>query len=410
MASRTPRRLGSRRDDLREEKRMKHNRILQRQRLTRRGFFYVAGVGGTAAFLAACGGQTASPTSAPPTTASAGAPTAGSAALEKDLFIYNWADYVSQDNIDAFGKANDVKVTLDFYQSNEDLLAKIEAGGTGYDVVAPTGYMVQIMADKGMLLPLDMSRIPNYKYMSPPFDKGRPHDPDNKWSVTKDWGTTGIAWNTEKIKEDVTSLEDFWNLAEKYSGKVAVMDSSPEVIGLTLKLLGYSYNSCDQAELDAALKKLLELKPHLKAFDSSYFDLLATDEIWMSLSWNGDVFNANSKRKDAGKPESINYVIAKEGGELWEDDWVILKNAPHPNAALAWINFVLDPQNQAKESEATFYASGEDEAKKYMSEEITSNHAIYPSDEVLAKMEAAQVLPGDCLQAREELWTKLKSA
>ena len=112
---------------------MKHNRILQRQRLTRRGFFYVAGVGGTAAFLAACGGQTASPTSAPPTTASAGAPTAGSAALEKDLFIYNWADYVSQDNIDAFGKANDVKVTLDFYQSNEDLLAKIEAGGTGYE-------------------------------------------------------------------------------------------------------------------------------------------------------------------------------------------------------------------------------------------------------------------------------------
>ncbi len=382
---------------------MKPNQITARQRVTRRGFFYIAGVGGTAALLAACGGQTAGS----PTAASSNA---GSTALEKDLFIYNWADYISQKNVDAFGKENNVKVTLDFYQSNEDLLAKIEAGGTGYDVIAPTGYMVEIMAEKGMLLPLDLSRIPNFKYMDAEFAKGRPHDPDNKWSVTKDWGTTGISWNSEKIPEGMTSLADFWKLAEKYSGKVAIMDSSPEVIGLTLKLLGYPYNSCDQAHLDAALKKLLELKPHLKAFDSSYFDLLATDEVWMSLAWNGDVFNANAKRKDLGKPESIQYAIATEGGELWEDDWVILKNAPHPNAAYAWLNFILDPQNQARESEATFYASGESEAKKYMSEEVTSNHAIYPSDEVLAKLEAAQVLPGDCLQAREELWTKLKSA
>jgi len=179
---------------------------------------------------------------------------------------------------------------------------------------------------------------------------------------------------------------------------------------LTLKYLGYPYNSCDQKQLDEALNKLLELKPHIKAFDSSYFDLLSTDEVWMSFAWNGDVFNANSKRKDAGKPESIQYIIAKEGGELWEDDWVILKDAPHPNAAYAWINFILDPQNQAKESDFTYYASGEDEAKKYMDEEVTKNPAIYPPDEVLAKLEAAQVLPSDCTQYREELYTKLKSA
>ncbi len=390
-------------------------------RVTRRGFIYIAGASSAAAFLAACGGQTVSPTSAPPTAAPAAptsapapttapVPTPASAALEKELFLYNWADYVNPDNVDAFSKANNVKVTLDFYESNEDLLAKVEAGGTGYDVVAPTGYMVQIMAEKGLLLPLDLSRIPNFKYMGPKFASGRPHDPDNKWSVTKDWGTTGIAWNSEKIKEDVTSLDDFWKLAAKYPGKTAVMDSSPEVIGLTLKYLGYPYNSCDPKQLDEALKKLLELKPNLKAFDSSYFDLLSTDEVWMSLAWNGDVFNANSKRKDAGKPESIQYVIAKEGGEVWEDDWVILKNAPHPNAAYAWINFILDPENQAKESDYTYYSSGEDEAKKYMDKEVTENPAIYPPDEVIAKLEAAETLPGDCLQAREELWTKLKSA
>lgn len=395
-------------------------RMLRARRMSRRGFLYIAGASSAAAFLAACG-QSVSPTAAPPTAASAAptnapvatsapAPTTAGAALEKDLFLYNWAEYVNPENVDAFSKANNVKVTLDFYQSNEDALAKIEAGGTGYDVLAPTGYMVQVMADKGLLLPLDLNRIPNAKYMGANFAKNRPHDPNNQWSVTKDWGTTGIAWNSEKIKDPVTSLDDFWKLAAKYPGKTAVMDSSPEVIGLTLKYLGYPYNSCDQKQLDEALAKLLELKPNLKAFDSSYFDLLSTDEIWMSLAWNGDVFNANSKRKDAGKPESIQYVIAKEGGEIWEDDWVILKTAQHPNAAYEWINFVLDPQNQAKESNFTFYASGEDEAKKYMDAEVTGNPAIYPPQEIIAKLEAAQVLSGDCLQYREELWTKLKSA
>lgn len=400
-------------------------RLMSTRRVSRRGFLYIAGMSSAAAFLAACGGQAVAPTSAPPTAAPAPtnapaptvapatampAPTTGSAALESDMFLYNWADYVNPDNVDAFTKATNVKITQSFYESNEDALAKVEAGGTGYDVLAPTGYMVQIMGDKGLLLPLDLSKIPNFKYMGPNFAKGRPFDPDNKWSVTKDWGTTGIAWNSDKIKEPVTSLDDFWTLAKKYPGKVAMMDSSPEIIGLTLKYLGYPYNSCDQKQLDAVLNKLLEIKPAIKAFDSSYFDLLATDEVWMSFAWNGDVFNANSKRKSAGKPESIQYVIAKEGGELWEDDWVILKDAPHPNAAYAWLNFILDPQNQANESNFTYYASGEDEAKKYMTADVTGNAAIYPADAVLEKLEAAQVLPGACTQAREELYTKLKSA
>lgn len=391
---------------------MKQKYIITTPRVTRRGFFYLAGMSSAAAFLAACSGQTASPTSAPPTAAAGAtsAPTASSAQLEGELFLYNWADYINPDNVDKFSKAFNVKVSTDFYQSNEDLLAKVEAGGTGYDIAAPTDYTVGIMAEKGLLLPLDLSRIPNAKYMGPKFNKGRPYDPDNKWSVTKDWGTTGIAWNSEKVKEDITSLEDLWKIAPKYSGKIAAMDSPPEVIGMTLKYLGYSYNSCDQKELDEAFKKMLELKPHIKAFDSSYFNLLETDEAWISLAWNGDVFNANSKRKEAGKPESIQYAIAKEGGEVWEDDWVILKSAPHPNAAYAWINFILDPQNQAAESNYTHYASGEDEAKKSMDPDVATNPAIYPADEVTAKLESAAILPQDCQKYRDEIWTKIKSA
>lgn len=401
-------------------------RLLRTRRLSRRGFLYIAGAS-SAAFLAACAGQAVSPTSAPPTAApvaptsapaataapaatSAPAPTAASAGLESDLFLYNWADYINPDNVDAFSKANNVKVTSDFYASNEDLLAKVEAGGTGYDIAAPTAYTVKIMADKGLLLPLDMSKIPNFKYMAPSFAKGRPNDPDSKWSVTKDWGTTGIAWNSEKVTEQITSMDDLFKLAPKYSGKIAAMDSPPEAIGMTLKYLGYSYNSCDPKELDAALKKLLELKPHIKAFDSSYFELLANDEVWISLAWNGDVFNANGKRVDAGKKPSLQYVIPKEGGEIWEDTWVILKSAPHPNAAHAFINFILDPKNQALESNYTHYASGEDEAKQYMDPTVANNPSVYPAAEQLMNVEAAAALDGDCLKARDDLWTKLKSA
>lgn len=394
---------------------MKSNKILTGPRVTRRGFIYIAGVGSAAAFFAACAGQTTSPTTAPPTGATAPttvpAPTtAPPAAMEKDLYLYNWSAYVNPENVEAFSKQFGVKVTEDNYASNEDMLAKVEAGGTEYDIVAPTGYTVEIMGDKDLLLPLDLSKIPNAKFMAPPFDKGRPHDPDNKWSLTKDWGTFGIMWNSEKVKENITSWDDLWKLAPKYADKILIVDSPPEGLGAALKYLGYSYNATDPKEIDAAVAKLIELKPYVRAFDSTYIAKMANEEVWITLGWNGDAFAANAQRKDAGKAESIQYVIPKEGSELWEDDWCILKGAPHPNAAHAFINFVLEPQNQAKETDFTFYASGEKEAEKYINPDILKNPAIYPPPDVLAKLEPAKALPKEAQQYRDEAWTKVKGA
>lgn len=370
-------------------------------RITRRGFLYIAGTSSLAAFLAACGGQ--APTS------TGGASTAANTALEKELFLYNWSQYVNPENVEAFSKQFGVKITEDNYSSNEDLLAKVEAGGTGYDLIAPTGYMVKLMGEKDLLLPLDLSKIPNAKYMSPPFDKGRPHDPDNKWSLTKDWGTFGVMWNSEKVTEQITSWDDLWKLAPKYSGKILAVDSAPEMFGMSLKYLGYSYNATDPKQIDEALKKLLELKPHIRAFDSTYIAKMANEEAWIALGWNGDAFAANAQRKEAGQSESIIYAIPSEGSEVWEDDWSILKTAPHPNASHAFINFILDPANQGKETNFTYYASGEEEAKKYIQPEILKNVGIYPPAEVVAKLEPAVDLPNDALQYREEAWTKLKS-
>jgi spermidine/putrescine transport system substrate-binding protein len=391
-------------------------RAVHSQRVTRRGFLQLGGAAATAAFLAACGGQTnvapaMTPTVAPvaPTALPTSAPTAMSAAA-RELFLYNWSDYIAPETVESFQK--DLKATLvqDYYASNEDLLAKIEAGGVGYDVVVPSEYMVQIMAERDLLLPLDWSRIPNTQYISPPFDKGRPHDPDNQWSVPKNWGTFGIMWNTDQVPDEFTSWADLWRLASKYSGKIVLVDSAPEVFGAALKLLGYSYNSTDPKEIDAALEKLVELKPHVRSFESNQGGMFVTGEAVLGMGWNGDAASANAQRKEAGGSETIVYAVPSEGSLLWEDDWAILKTAPHPELALEFINYVIEPQRQAAETNYSYYGSPQEQAKKYINPDVLADPAVYPSAEVMARLEPAKSLPDEALQYREEAWTKLKSA
>lgn len=381
---------------------------LAARQLTRRGFLYAAGIAGTAAFLAACNGQ-AAPT-APASAAGATAAAPASVQLEPELFLYNWSDYIAPETVEAFQKETNVKIVQDYYASNEDLLAKIEAGGTGYDVVVPSDYMVLTMIERDMLLPLDWSKIPNAKYISPPFDKGRPHDPDNKWSAPKDWGTFGIMWNADKIADEFTSWADLWKLAPKYSGEIVLVDSSPEVFGATLKMLGYSYNATDPKEIDAALAKLIELKPHVRAFESNQIALFVTGEAILGMGWNGDAAAANTQRKENGESEAVRYVVPAEGSLLWEDDWAVLKTAPHPNAAHAFVNFVLKPENQAAETNFSFYGSPGKESEKYIRPEVLANPAVYPGAQVMARLEQAKTLSPEALQYRDEAWTKLKSA
>lgn len=386
------------------------------------------------ALVSACGGSGASPTAAPPTAASSTAPTAApsqptaasaqpttadsASATGKDyckdnegqLFLYNWPDYIAPETLEQFTAACNVQVTQDIYASNEDLLAKVTAGGTGYDVVAPTGYTVEIMKDKDLLAKLDKDALPNMKYLGPTFLTGRPHDPNSDYSVTKNWGTLGVMWNSDKVTEDIKTWDDLWKIAPKYAGKIIFVDSSPDVMGAALKYVGASWNSTDKGEIDKALDKLIEIKPQLRSFDTTYIAKLASEEVWIVLGYNGDAFAANAQRAEEGKPESIKYVVPSEGSNIWEDSWAILKDAPHPKAALAFINFLLDPKIQGQETNFTHYGSGEPDADQYMKPEIRSNPAIYPPDDVISKLESATVLPADILQYREEAWTKLKGS
>ncbi len=363
-------------------------------RLSRRGFIAAAGAAAATAWLAACGGSQQ--------TISQVLPSLGTK-LEGTVNLYNWQDYINPDDVKAFEQQFSQKVTQDFYVSNEALLAKLQAGARGYDVVVPTGYMVEVMIKQGLLFKLAKDHLPNFKYVDARFTN-QPFDPGNQYSMPKDWGTTGYGYRTDLLPP-MTSWADFWQMATtKASGKVTILDGDNEVIGSALKLLGYSYNSVDPNELNQAKAKLMELKPHLLSITSTeYITLMQSGQSILSLGWNGDFFAVQTKQ-----PKVV-YIVPSEGSELWMDNWSILKTAPDPVAAHAFLNFLMGPHVAAKEISVTYYAQCIAAAKPYIDPSILNNPSIYPSESVIDKLEAQKTI-GDGPRLREEIWTEFKAA
>jgi spermidine/putrescine transport system substrate-binding protein len=323
-----------------------------------------------------------------------------------ELFYYNWADYVNPKTYPAFTKATGITVKKDFYVSNEAMFAKLKGGARGYDMVSPTGYMVAILAQNKLLQPISWSKIPNAaRNISPKFRK-LPFDPQDRWSVAKDWGTTGFVYRTDLVKERPKSWREFVNLTKtKYSGKVTVLDGIPEVIGSMLVMLGYSYNTDNRSELDKAKKELIALKPHLLAITSTeYKQLLISGRAVMALGWNGDGLAVAAKKPAA-------YIVPREGGEFWVDSYVIPVGAKNPDAAHAWINFVYQPRINAQETAYTYYGSPLKPAllRGVLAKSILTNPAVFPSAATVAKLQPNKVTArGTAL--RNRIWTEFKNA
>ncbi|MGH2711093.1 MAG: ABC transporter substrate-binding protein [Actinomycetota bacterium] len=369
----------------------------QRRRppISRRRFLGMAAAAPVAAWLAAC--------SKDPSTGGGGGPaTAGP--LEDELIVYNWTNYLNEETIKAFEAEYGVTVqATDFYESNEELLAKIQGGATGYDVVAPTGYMVEIMGAEGLLLELDSERLPNLSNVDPQF-RGLDFDPENKFHVPKDWGTTGFMYLSDQVSEDLVSWDDFYNVAPDYSGRYTVLDGAVEVTGSFLKRLGYSWNTTDQAEVDEATAQMVEFKPHVEAITSTeYRELMGRADTWLALGWNGDSFYIYEDQP------STKYVVPSEGTEYWLDAWSVLASAPHPNLAHEFLNWILTPERQGIETNFTYYASAVTGAAEFTDEAITGDPAIYPSSDVIAKLEATASDPV-LVDQRVEAFTRFQSA
>jgi len=328
--------------------------------------------------------------------------------MKRSLTILTWPDYINPETLRTFESEFDAIVQLDVVPSAVELIERMQdnAGaskGSGVDVLVPPDYAVRELNGPGRLAALDHSLLPNLEHLEPRFRKGRPHDPESRFSLIKDWGTTGFMFRSDMIPEEAKSWADFWALAEKYSRHVTVLDSPGEVIGAALKMRGQSYNASSADALALAREDLLLLKPHLLGFETNYKPLLSSGEVWLSLGWNGDA----AALIGAGLP--VKYVVPVEGSQIWEDDWAIAADAPNPALAHTFLNFVMRPEVAAQEARYTRYATGNRSALELLDDEMCNDPSTYPPAEVLQKLEAGMPLDDEGRQRREKLWKEIRS-
>lgn len=325
--------------------------------------------------------------------------------LGKELHIFSWADYwpVDDDNnlLQDFQKACGVEVTLDTFPSNEDLAARIRAGNSGYDIIIPSDYMVDILIQEGRLLKLDKSQIPNIANLDP-NQMGLYYDPNNDYSIPYQYGMTGIAYN----KTEVNPAPDSWAAIfepaqlQPYQNKVSMLDDEREAIGAALKYRGNSYNSTDQAQLDQAKALLLAQKPLLARYDSeNVASGLASGEIVMAHGWNGAAALARSENAD------IEWIVPKEGGVIWQDNLAIPSDAPEPYTAHVFINNVLDGKIGARITDYTYYLTPNKAAEPLVSEEVRQLQ-FYPDDELRKRLEYIERKGDPALYS--DIWTEVK--
>jgi spermidine/putrescine transport system substrate-binding protein len=393
-------------------------RRMSQTKVNRRGFLAAAGLTGTAAALAACspgGGTSAAPSSAASPAASASAAAsvgavetpAASYEIEKELLMYNWAAYISLDNIDLFKERYGIEnFTYDVYDNNEVLISKLQGGASGYDIAAPTAEYVPGMVEEGFLAKLDLSRIPNLANINPTF-KDLWWDPTNEYQVPKDYGTTGILYRKSLVSKIPSSWREFYEMIKgEASGKTVFVDSMGDVFVFPLKMLGYSLNTVEKAELDEARTILLDVAPHLYALDSNQYGFKMKDGTSvLTLGWTGPLGQELADEKAAGE---AGYVVPSEGTLFWLDTWVMLADAPHPNASYAWLNFIHEPEVQGEETNYNLYATPNDLAKEFVKPEILSDAAIFPPDDVIASLEGAEDTSGN--NQRIDIWEEFKQA
>lgn len=319
----------------------------------------------------------------------------------KIVNLATWSNYISPELAAQFEKKTGIKVQISNYSSNEELLAKLQAGASGYDVIMPSDYMVFTMSKLGLLQELDQKQIPNLKAVDPKYQK-KIYDPANRYSVPYDWGTTGIAVNHSIFKGQIKSWKDLFQ-KEELNGKFSLLDDSRETIGAALKSLGYSLNSKNPAELARAKETLLKAKIRVKAFNSETKVPLATGEVVVAHAYMTDALQA---RQVSGK--QIEYLIPEEGGTFWIDNLTISKGASHLAEAHQLINFLLEPQSSLSTVLNILVAPTNMNTFKLLPQELQQNPGLFPPQARLAKCEMIEDL-GEATQLWDQIWTEIKA-
>ena len=327
--------------------------------------------------LAACGGKKES-----------GAAAEASVPEEKKVNVLNWSDYVGDATVADFEKATGIKVTYDVFDSNEQLETKLLTGKSGYDIVVPTATFLERQIKAGVFMKLDKSKLPNLKNMDPDImQRNSTQDPGNEHSITYLWGTIGLGYNPDMVKKALgTDKIDSWSalLKPENAKKLAkcgitMLDSPTDVFGSVAIYKGLDPNSEKPEDLKVVEDTLMAIRPYVRYFhSSSYINDLAAGEICLALGWNGDVLQARDRGAVAAKPVTVRYVIPKEGAINYFDMLAIPADAPHPENALAFLNYLMDPQVIAKVTNKVRFANGNLASLPYVEDSIKNDPGIYP--------------------------------
>jgi spermidine/putrescine-binding protein len=366
---------------------------------SRRTFMRTMAFASAAGFAAACGSssKSVSPSSGGSTTT----PTFSSKPEAKVLNFYNWTDYIADDTIPNFQKETGIKVTYDNYSSNDELLAKMRLGKTGFDIIVPTDATLVKMKHANLLQPLDLSLITNLDNLDPRF-RTAAYDPGNQYSIPWQWGTTGLGFDKTKVGGPVTDWDAFNNLPA-IVGKSSILDEARDAFAMALFALKHDPNTLDASQLDEAQNWLIDLKKKVKSITSDYQDPLKSGELIFCQAYSGDVFTIQVDN------DKVDYVIPTSGAFSWVDNMAIPKGAPHPKNAEMFMNYILEPKVGAALTNFVNYGSPNKAAQPLINKEITSNPLIYPPADVLAKLPFQKDLGEDEI-AYADRWDKVKSS
>lgn len=340
-------------------------------------------------------------------------------AEEKILNVYNWSDYIAEDTIANFEAKTGIKVNYDVFDSNEVLEAKLLAGNTGYDIVVPTASFLERQIKAGLFTKLDKDQLKNYANLDKEIlQRVDAHDPGNEYAIPYMWGTTGIGYNINKVKEALPDAPvDSWDMLFKpevisklQSCGVSMLDAPTEVYANLMGYLGKDPNS--EAPEDMALfeEMMLKVRPYVKYFHSSQnINDLANGEICVAMGWSGDMLIARDRADEADQGVEIAYVIPKEGAVIWFDSLAIPSDAPHPQNAHLFMDYIMEPAVAAAISNYVYYANGNSASFDQIDKEVTEDPAIYPPAEVKAKLFPDLADSAKFTSALTRAWTKIKT-
>lgn len=330
--------------------------------------------------------------------------TACSSNTQQKLYVYNVGEYIDREVLSIFEEEFNCKVVYELYDSNETMYQKIKAGGTNYDVAFPSDYMIEKMIKEGLVLPLDYSKIPNFGYIADEY-KNLPYDPDNLYTVPYFWGTVGILYDKTIVKEPVHSWSILWD--EDYKKEIFMYDSQRDSLMVALKLLGYSMNSQNIDELEEAKQLLINQRPLVYAYvTDQVIDNMIAGNAALAVVYSGDATYIMDENED------MEYVIPKEGSNIWVDSMVIPSTAQNIDLAHEFINFMQRPEIALMNTEYVMYSTPNTETLAMVSgEEWTQNDAYSPSQELLDTLPMETFRdPGDFIKVYDDIWTQVLAA